>query len=152
MAHVEMNAHFEAPIEQVFDLMADAKRWPEWMPNMLEVMEVTGPLDQPGTRIHEAMRFLGRRIESWDEIVEAERPRLWKYASGTEGMKSVGTFRLTPAGQGTDVAIEGDYDLPAGFLGEIADRLFVEKAMERQMRHSLENFKALVEAKVLTPA
>jgi uncharacterized membrane protein len=44
--------------------------------------------------------------------------------------------------------MEVDYEVPAGFLGHIADRLFLEKAMERQMRHTAENFKALAEAKV----
>ena len=67
-------------------------------------------------------------------------------------MKSVATYRLTPVGEGTDVTVEADYELPAGFLGHIADRLFIEKAMERQMRHGFENFKALAEAQVPVPA
>jgi uncharacterized membrane protein len=63
-------------------------------------------------------------------------------------MKSEAWYRMTPAGEGTDVEMEVDYEVPAGFLGHIADRLFLEKAMERQMRHTAENFKALAEAKV----
>lgn len=39
------------------------------------------------------------------------------------------------------------YELPAGLFGQLADKLFLEKAMERDLRHSTENFKALVEAK-----
>jgi uncharacterized membrane protein len=152
MAHGEMTEHFEAPIERVFELYIDVKRWPEWMPGLVEVKEVTGPLDKVGTRIHEVSRFLGRTMEGWDEIAEAERPRLVKMTSQGEGAKSSMTLRLTPAGQGTDVAVEYDFETPAGFFGHIADRLFVDRAMDRQGRHALENFKALVESEALVPA
>lgn len=41
-----------------------------------------------------------------------------------------------------------DYELPGGFFGDIADRLFMERQIERDVKHSNENFKALCEAKV----
>jgi uncharacterized membrane protein len=152
MAHGTMTDHFEVPIERVFDLYIDVKRWPEWMPGLVEVKEVTGPLDTAGTRILEVSRFLGRTMEGWDEIAEAERPRLVKMTSQGEGAKSSMTLRLTPAGQGTDVVVDYVFETPAGFFGHMADRLFIDKAMERQGRHALENFKALVEAEALVPA
>ena len=43
--------------------------------------------------------------------------------------------------------MEIDYELPAGLLGQIADKLFVERTIERDLRHSIESFKALVEVK-----
>lgn len=152
MAHVKWTEHIEAPIEDVFELFIDVKRWPEFMPGGSEVKEVTGPLDTVGTSVRTAMHFLGRKMESWDEVVEVERPRLLKFISRGAGMESEAWYRMTPAGEGTDVEMEVDYELPAGFLGHIADRLFLEKAMERQMRHTAENFKALAEAKVAVPA
>ncbi len=152
MAHVTITEHVEAPIERVFEMFTDVKRWPEWMPGGVEIKEITGPLDKAGTKVHEVSRFLGRTMESWDEVVEAERPRLWKLKTQSGGMKGSATYRLIPVGQGTDIVVEADYELPAGFLGHIADRLFLEKAMERQMRHAGENVKALIEAEVQVPA
>lgn len=152
MAHVKITEHVEAPIERVFDLFLDVKRWPEFMPGGIEVKEVTGPIDKVGTRIREAGKFMGRTAESWDEIVEIERPRMVKMKMEGSGFKAIGTYRLTPAGTGTDVVVESDYELPAGFLGIVADRLFIEKAMERQMRHAGENMKAILEAEALVPA
>jgi hypothetical protein len=122
------------------------------MPGLVEIKEVTGPLDRAGTRIREVSRFLGRTMESWDEIAEVERPRMVKMTGLTEGAKSSMTLRLTPAGQGTDVVIDFDMETPAGFFGQIADRLLIDRAMDRQGRHALENFKALVEAEALVPA
>jgi uncharacterized membrane protein len=153
MAHMKLTDHIDAPIEDVFELMMDAKRWPEWMAGGSEVKEITGPLDQVGTRIRDISTFLGRKMESWTEVVAVERPHLYKLASEMAGMKGTGTYRLTPGtGHGTDAEYETEYEVPAGFLGHMADRLFLEKAMERQMRHSAENFKALAEAKVAVPA
>jgi carbon monoxide dehydrogenase subunit G len=152
MAHGTMTEHLDVPIERVFDLYIDVKRWPEWMPGLVEIKEVTGPLDTAGTRIREVSRFLSRTMEGWDEIVEVDRPRLVKMTGESGGAKSSMTLKLTPAGQATDVEIDYDFETPAGLFGQIADRLFIDKAMERQGRHALENFKALVEAESLVPA
>jgi hypothetical protein len=38
--------------------------------------------------------------------------------------------------------------LPGGFFGGIADKVFIERQIERDIKHSNENFKALCEAKV----
>lgn len=152
MAHIRLTEHISAPIEDVFDLFIDPKRWPEWMAGSTEIKEVTGPPDQVGTRIRDVSTFMGQPMESWTEVLAVERPRLYRLATEGAGMKGTGTFRLTPADDGTDVEVLTEYELPAGFLGHIADRLFIEKAMERQTRHSAENFKALAEAKVAVRA
>jgi uncharacterized membrane protein len=57
-----------------------------------------------------------------------------------------------PPGTGTDSRLELDYDLPGGFVGGIADKLFVERAIERDAKHSAENFKAICEADGHVPA
>ena len=36
-----------------------------------------------------------------------------------------------------------------GFLGDVADKLFAERAMTRDVHHSGENFKALVEEEAI---
>jgi uncharacterized membrane protein len=148
MKQLRMTAQFDAPIERVFQLGTDFKRYPEWNVSYTEVKEVTGPPDQVGTKVYAVMQILGRKMEGWGEIVEIDPPRLLKIAgSSTQGGTVTTTYRFTPVGSGTDVVLEADYELPAGILGQIADKLFLEKAIERNVRHSLENFKALVETK-----
>jgi uncharacterized membrane protein len=145
MAHVSLNAHIDAPVERVFALSSDFKRYPEWNVNYAEVLEITGPGDTVGTKIHAVGQVLGRKMESWYEIVEADPPRLLQMTTH-EPSPSTTTTRLTPAGTGTDVSLEVEYELPAGIFGEIANKLFVERFFERSLRHAAENFKALVEA------
>jgi uncharacterized membrane protein len=146
MTVVRMKEHFDAPIEQVFALGIDFQRYPEWNISFPEVLEISGPTDKVGTKIRHITKVLGRRMEGWAEIAEITRPHYLKMTgSALEGGKVTLTYRLTPVGSGTDLEFESEYELPAGFLGQIADRLFVEKAVERDLRHSIENFKALVE-------
>jgi hypothetical protein len=53
-------------------LFIDVQRWPEFMPGGMEIKEVTGPIDQVGTRVLSTARFLGRKMEGWDEVVEVD--------------------------------------------------------------------------------
>jgi uncharacterized membrane protein len=144
-----MTAHYDVPIEKVFELATDYKRYPEWNVSYSEVDQVSGPTDKVGTKFHTIMKLLGRPIEGWAEVAEAETPRLIKLiGTGKEGGKLELIDRFTPVGiAGTDVEMEVDYELPAPMESHVSDKVFVEKAVERNLRHSLENFKALVEAK-----
>jgi uncharacterized protein YndB with AHSA1/START domain len=149
MTQLRLSEHFEAPIDRVFDLIADVPRYPEWNASYTEIKEVTGPVAQVGTKIHAVMKLLGRPMAGWSEVVEVDRPRLIKFVgTGPEDGKLTVTYRLTPVGTGTDVESEFDYELPAGLFGQIADKLFLENAIKRDLRHSIENFKALVEMMV----
>jgi Polyketide cyclase / dehydrase and lipid transport. len=64
------------------------------------------------------------------------------------GGKARYTVRNEAAGNGTDGTFEMEYELPGGLIGDLANKLFMERALERQMRHSNENLKALCEAQV----
>ena len=151
MTHLRIATHFDAPIERVFELGTDFMRYPEWNVTYTDVLEVNGPTDQVGTRIHAISRILGRKIDSWGEIVEVERPRLLKVeGTGAGGARTTITYTSTPVATGTDHVIEAEYELPAGLFGQVVDKLFVERAVERDVRHTLDNFKAIVEMK--TPA
>jgi len=146
MTHLQVKAQYEAPIERVFALLTDFARYPEWNVTYTEVKEIVGPPNEAGTRIHSVMRFLGQTMEGWGEIVEIDPPKLLRTSgTSTQGGKLEYVLRLTPIPNGTEVVAETDYELPAGIFGKVADKLFVERAVERDLRHSIENFKAFVE-------
>lgn len=146
MTQVRISAHLDAPIDRVFELATDFKRYPEWNVNYVEVPEVLGPTRQLGTRIETTTKLLDRRLEGWSEITEIDVPRHIKLSgSGKEGGKLSVEYRFTPVGMTTDAEVEIEYELPAGPFGKVLDRLFIERAVERDLRHSMENFKAFVE-------
>lgn len=149
MGHFKITPHFEAPIDRVFEVSVDPLRIPEWAPSVFEVKDATpGPMTI-GSTYTAVTKVLGRRLEIRYQITEIEPPRLLT-AVGTapNGGRALLRTRLSPAASGTDAELDVEYDLPIGFLGEIADKVFVSQAMERDLRHGVENFRSLVEARV----
>jgi uncharacterized membrane protein len=145
--------HVDAPPDRTFALAADAKRGPEWNNSIVEVKDVGGMLDTVGANYIAVLKLGGRRLETRWEVTKVEKPTLLELvASSPQGGRASSTTRFDAAGGGTDMSIEVDYELPGGFVGGMADKLFVERAIERDVKHSLENFKAICEAEVQVPA
>lgn len=148
MTLIRKRFHFEAPIEKVFELGTDFKRYPEWNVSYPITKDIVGEPRSVGTKVVMTMRLLGREVDTTATITEIDPPRFMKLTGVSEqGGTSFAIYRLTPVGTGTDLEFEFEYELPSGILGHIADRLFVERAIERDLDHSAENFKALVEAR-----
>ena len=153
MGHVRQMSHVDAPPDKVFALTIDAERDPEWNSSVVEVKDVTGLLDRVGASYVAILRLGGRRLDTHWEVSKVERPRLLELAATAPGGgHATSTTTFEPAGGGTDITIEADYELPGGFVGGVADKLFVERAIERDIKHSIENFKAICEAEVQVPA
>jgi uncharacterized protein YndB with AHSA1/START domain len=149
MGHVINSIHIDAPPERVFELITDAQRFPEWGDSVIEVKDVSGPQDRVGASFTAVMKFAGRRVESRFETTRVEKPTyLEQKGTMPGGGDSTAINRLEPAGGGTDAKVELDYELPGGFFGDLADRLFMERAIERGVKHNGDNLKAICEAGV----
>jgi uncharacterized membrane protein len=153
MGHVLQSGHIDAPPDKAFALAIDAARIPEWNSSVVEVKEISGSLDQVGSSYLSVLKLGGRPLKGRWEVSRVERPRLLEFTGTAPGGGTATTKnRFESAGGGTDLAIEIEYQLPGGFIGGMADRLFVERAIERDVKHSVENFKAICEAEVQVPA
>jgi len=149
MGHIRDTFHIDAPLDVCWDIGTDASRQPEWSEGVLEVKDVTGRLDHVGAGYTRVFRVAGRHLEARFEVVRVE-PLHFMEVTGTTpgGGRARYTVRNEAAGTGTDGTFEMEYELPGGLIGGLANKLFMERALERQMRHSNENLKALCEAQV----
>lgn len=146
MASVRHQFHVDAPAERLWQVATDANRLPEWQTSVVEVKDVTASLSQVGARYKSVNRLAGRPIEGVWEVTRAEPNRVLELrGTAPGGGLAVNRATFTPSVGGTDVTVEFDYELPGGFLGQFANRLFVERAVQRDVVHSAENFKALCE-------
>ena len=107
-------------------------------------------MDRVGARYTAVARVLGRRLEGEWETTRVESYGLMEQKGlvlgGGGEATIVGSF--SGADGGTDVSIEFDYTLPGGLFSGVMEKL-AAGAIERNLRHSNENFKALCEAAVL---
>jgi carbon monoxide dehydrogenase subunit G len=146
MATVREEVHIDAPPERVWDILTDPERVAQYNVTIVEVKNPTGRLDQVGASFDAVVKVYGRRIEGRWEVVEVDpQRRIVQRGSGAGGGTATVIGTIEPSNGGTNAAVEIDYELPAGFLGELANRLFVERSVERDVRHTNENLKALAE-------
>jgi uncharacterized protein YndB with AHSA1/START domain len=147
MGHISrtFTMHVEATPEQVFDLVTNPARFQEWMVPASEVKDITGTPGTVGLGWTTASTFVGRKMENHMRVTAVERPRSFEVKGTGTGAATL-RGRFEPMAGGTDVTIEGEYDLPLGFIGDAANKLFFEKSYADSWDKSLAKFKALVEA------
>ena len=148
MGKLHLDEHINAPIDHVWDINVSCERLPEWNVNIIEVKDCPGRLDQVGATATTVARVMGRKLEGYAETTRAEKPhRFEQRFAGAGGIKGAIVTTFAVAGGGTDVAVDFEYDFPMGFFGGIAEKL-LGGSIERDIRHSMENFKELCEASV----
>ena len=139
MGHLRLSEHINAPIDHVWEINASCERLPEW--NVVIV-------DRVGAKATTVARIFGRKIEGTQETTKADKPHAYALkVSGAGGAKATLGITFTEARGGTDATIEIDYELPMGLFAGVAEKL-LGGSIERDLRHSQENFKALCEATV----
>jgi hypothetical protein len=133
--------------ERIWAIAVDPNRLPEWQTTVVEVRDATGPLDQVGASYTALYRIAGGTLEGRWEVTRADAPR-YQELTGTApgGGRATSRVWLEPAGGATEARVEIEYELPGGFLGQFASRLFVESALERDLRLSNEKIKAIAES------
>jgi uncharacterized membrane protein len=83
-----------------------------------------------------------------NETTKVERPHLFEQKIELPGGGHAKiTIELAESGGGTDQTMTIDYQLPGGLFAGVAEKL-LSGSIERDIRHSNENFKALCEATI----
>ena len=148
MGHIRVSDHINAPIGHVWELNASCERVPEWNVNIVEVKDCQGRLDRVGAKTTTVSRVMGRKIEGSAETTRADKPHAFAQKfTGAGGAKGSVSITYTEVRGGTDATVELEYELPMGLFAGIAEKL-LGGSIERDLRHSMENFKVLCEATV----
>jgi len=143
MAHIALETTITAPLGADLAVLRTPARRPEWMTNLHEVRNVAGQDSEESWEYTYTM--LGRPFTGKIYVRELEVPRYIKLEV-TGGIAGSQEWRLTGAPDGTTtLRLTFDYAVPLTLGGALADKLFIERQNERQMRTALENLKNLVE-------
>jgi uncharacterized membrane protein len=147
VGHISQSVDIEAPLELCWAINADASRLTEWNKAILEVRDVTGPLDRVGTTYTGVVRAMGRKFDGRNVVTRVEpRKAIETTGSGVGGAKARVLAEFARRGTGTRVTVSIDYDLPGGVLGGMAEKLFATRQLESDLKASNAGFKALAEA------
>ena len=153
MGHVHESVHVDAPVEATWRVGRDASRMPEWNTTAVEVKEITGPIEEVGSRVTVVSKVAGRRLDVTWQVERVEVPRFVELVgTAPGGGQARQRVDYEAEGDGTRVTIDMEYELPMGLLGDMIDKLVAERMVARDVRHSSENFKALVEEEATVAA
>jgi uncharacterized membrane protein len=146
MTRIERQLVIERPPSEVFALLTDLDRLPEWATIVVGTRDVSDLPLRVGCTFRQTLRVLGREVESDWRVTELEAPRRVAYEATAPGGGTL-TMRQTvvPGDGGSRVELELDYEVPGGWLGELLDRGLIEQQNEREAEQSLERLKRLAE-------
>jgi carbon monoxide dehydrogenase subunit G len=141
MARFDLTIDIARPPDDVFALLTDVERLPEWQESA-----VSASADREvavGTVIGEQRRFMGRDIETRDEVTAYEPARRFDVKSLGGPVAYEIHHRLEPAGTGTRLQVA--VDVQVGAMMRLVAQAPL-KAAERELRSDFERLKRLVEA------
>ena len=131
-----------APEDRVFAYVADPAHNPEWMPNVVEVTNISGP-QNVGTTWAYHYAFAGTHHKGVARTTDYEQNK--HIGVKTEGdIFSEWQFRFEPDGEYTRLTVEFEYNLSDSLLGKFEApvlRMLHDNAAE----HALQNLKTHLE-------
>ena len=140
MIRIELTIAIERSQEDVFELLTDVERLPEWQTSAIEA-HTEGPLAE-GSRITEKRRLLGREVDSELEVVAYEPPKRLTLRSLGGPVTFMVDHRLAAKGGGTELRFVAEAQ-PRGalrFAGPVLAR-----TAEQQFRQDFDRLKELLE-------
>ena len=145
MTGIERNIEITAEPTVVFGNLSHWANLPRWSTITHKhngVDRCTGV----GQEFDQTIRVAGLPLDTHWRVTEFKPPRSIAYeVTAVAGGRMTMRQRVIPVEGGSRVELEIDYELPAGLLGELLDRLYVERRNQREAEHSLHNLKDLIE-------
>src|SRR5690349_3484713 len=106
MGKISEYVDIDAPLELCWKLNADASRLTEWNASVLEVRDVTGPLDKVGTTYTGVIRAMGRRFDGRNEVMRVVPLKSIDTAgTGVAGARARVHVDMARRGTGTRVTV-----------------------------------------------
>ena len=132
---IESRITIDSGVHEVWAYICDVGRWPEWAPTVLECrVRGGGPL-QPGSRIDQRARDLGRTHDRSEEVTAVDAPRSVAFAGTMGASVARWGMELEPAGdKQTDAMMWIEVDL-AGIMRAVPGLIkgSIQRVSSREM-------------------
>lgn len=141
MPHFDLTIDIARTPDEVFALLTDVERLPEWQSSAVSAT-VDGEL-RVGATVGEQRRFMGREIATKDEVTTYEPPHRFDLKS--RGGPVAYEIHHTLAARDAGTRLRVEVDVKVGTMMRLAAQPML-KAAEREMRGDFDRLKDLVEA------
>ncbi len=145
MTKFTTDINIEAPVEKVWDVLADVGTISEWNPGVRESYSTSDdPSGLGATRFCDlgGKNFVNEQVVQWEDC----RQLTMRIVDSNMPFQQADIhFTLQGENGTTNVAVSPDYELKYGPIGKLMDRFFVRNTYEKGMRNLLRGLKAHVE-------
>jgi uncharacterized protein YndB with AHSA1/START domain len=147
MSTVHSEIRIDAPIERVWETVMDPKRLEDWVTIHRGVKDVSDNPMRRGSTMEQVLHIRGVSFRVHWTLVDVDAPNVaeWK-GRGPAHSEARIRYELSVDGDGaTSFAYTNEFQPPGGRLGNVASRVIVGAASEREATGSLKRLKALLE-------
>ena len=142
MAKVKKSIGISAPVEKVFNYLADQKSQPDWIPSMVEVWDTSEPA--VGNTFKWKYKMAGVLLEGETTVTELVPNKSLRTVSNG-AVASDWLFLLEARDGKTELELTIEYSIPVPVLGKVAERILL-KRNEREADLAIENLKVTMES------
>ena len=147
MSLVHVKTRIEAPIEKVFETVMDPQRLGQWVTIHRSLKDVSEEPLRKGSTMEQVIHMRGVSFHVNWTLVDLNPPSHAEWEGrGPAHSRARIRYELTPDGDGaTEFEYFNDFSPPGGHLGNMASRLIIGAASEREANASLQRLKELLE-------
>lgn len=140
MSEVRASITINAPIDDVWKLIMDARRLHEWVTIHRRLV------DHDGTSMTQVMSIRGAHFTVHWQLTDSDPPRhaSWRGRGPARSTAEI-DYALTTVDGGTRFDYRNLFKAPGGILGTVASRALVGGVPEREAHASLARLKSLLE-------
>ena len=143
MPKSEASIAINAPIETVFDVVADPGKMAQYATSSV-LTESKGKPDEVGSYSEFDYHVMGMTFHARMTVSEVDKPyRLVQEMSGSMPGKWIWGLEQDGTAVKVDFCIE--YSVPSGILGKMANKLFLERMNQKNLEGTLQNLKIYCE-------
>ncbi len=139
MAHLEIQKFIEAPVQAVWDVLADLEHQAAWMVDVRRLDVVTERKSGQGTVLHVTSELFGLPVVKDVMGITAWQPPTRMDVEHRGQFHGTGSFVLEPLAGGTLFTWIEDFVPPLGALGELGFAIAVRPHLVRVFARSLRN-------------
>jgi uncharacterized protein YndB with AHSA1/START domain len=148
---IEQTVDIAAPLETVWNIVADPTLLPKLIPDIISNESEPSGMVTVGQKGHAVGKIGGRRTEFFSEVSEVVPNKKIVISQRPGGLFKTfsSTVTLEPTKKGTRASQEFRYEPSMGYLGKALSSLLVNRSINKNTKAFLVNVKELAELREL---
>ena len=147
MSVIKESIVIDAPKSKVFDFVVNPQNWTRYVTGLVEVNNLSPGSPKKGSTCTWKYRMMGMNFSGKGTVTEYEKDKDFGWLM--EGMIPIKEkFGFSDKGDGKmEFTFQIEYEVPGAILGEVADKLLIEKLNTLEVKNVLQKIKTICEGK-----